>query len=73
MAKVTEFQWQIPVPEVLQKGAVFDRWDEVSLHSNLSVSGFFRCLSQNLNVTFFCLHQLFFCDKIFFFKDQYQI
>ena len=30
MAKVTEFQWQIPVPEVLLKGAVFDRWDEVS-------------------------------------------
>ncbi|XP_052698208.1 1-phosphatidylinositol 4,5-bisphosphate phosphodiesterase beta-4-like isoform X2 [Crassostrea angulata] len=30
MAKVTEFQWQIPVPELLQKGAVFDRWDEES-------------------------------------------
>ncbi|XP_048737341.1 1-phosphatidylinositol 4,5-bisphosphate phosphodiesterase beta-4-like isoform X2 [Ostrea edulis] len=30
MAKVIEFQWQIPVPEVLQKGAVFDRWDEES-------------------------------------------
>lgn len=38
MAKVTEFQWQIPVPELLQKGAVFDRWDEVSLRSNSSVS-----------------------------------
>lgn len=55
MAKVTEFQWQIPVPEVLQKGAVFDRWDEVSLHSNL----------------IFLFASVIFCDKIFFFKDQY--
>jgi hypothetical protein len=30
MAKQFEFQWQIPVPEYLQNGAIFDRWDEVS-------------------------------------------
>ncbi|KAK3094202.1 hypothetical protein FSP39_025408 [Pinctada imbricata] len=30
MTKVAEFQWQIPVPDYLQKGAVFDRWDEES-------------------------------------------
>ncbi|XP_052105279.1 1-phosphatidylinositol 4,5-bisphosphate phosphodiesterase beta-4-like isoform X2 [Mytilus californianus] len=30
MAKQFEFQWQIPVPEYLQNGAIFDRWDEES-------------------------------------------
>lgn len=68
MAKVTEFQWQIPVPELLQKGAVFDRWDEVSLHSNFKkyIRGLFDCLPQNLNMLFFCLHQLFFVIQFFF-------
>ncbi|XP_014674680.1 PREDICTED: 1-phosphatidylinositol 4,5-bisphosphate phosphodiesterase beta-4-like [Priapulus caudatus] len=28
MAKIYEFQWQRPVPEVLQMGQVFDRWEE---------------------------------------------
>lgn len=73
MAKVTEFQWQIPVPEVLQKGAVFDRWDEVSLHSNLSVSGFFSLLVTKFKCYLFLFASVIFCDKIFFFKDQYQI
>ncbi|XP_069116571.1 1-phosphatidylinositol 4,5-bisphosphate phosphodiesterase beta-4-like isoform X2 [Argopecten irradians] len=47
MAKVTEFQWRIPVPQDLQDGAVFDRWDEESstLESNCMVKvddyGFF--------------------------------
>ncbi|XP_070577889.1 1-phosphatidylinositol 4,5-bisphosphate phosphodiesterase beta-4-like isoform X4 [Ptychodera flava] len=30
MAKLYDFQWQIEVPEHLQKGANFDRWDEDS-------------------------------------------
>lgn len=30
MAKPFEFQWRIPVPEFLLKGAMFDRWDEES-------------------------------------------
>lgn len=30
MAKAFDFQWRIPVPERLQKGDVFDRWDEES-------------------------------------------
>jgi len=30
MAKAFDFQWRIPVPEILLKGDVFDRWDEVS-------------------------------------------
>jgi len=29
MAKVFDFQWQIPVPEFLLQGACFDRWEEV--------------------------------------------
>lgn len=33
MAKAFDFQWRIPVPERLQKGDIFDRWDEVSLHN----------------------------------------
>ncbi|KAL5008396.1 hypothetical protein ScPMuIL_013977 [Solemya velum] len=47
MAKIYDFQWKIPVPEYLQKGAVFDRWDEESstLEANSLVkvdeSGFF--------------------------------
>ncbi|KAL3872744.1 hypothetical protein ACJMK2_035948, partial [Sinanodonta woodiana] len=28
MAKTYDFQWRILVPELLQKGAIFDRWDE---------------------------------------------
>jgi len=29
MAKVFDFQWQIPVPDFLLQGACFDRWEEV--------------------------------------------
>ncbi|KAF6769154.1 hypothetical protein AHF37_11367 [Paragonimus kellicotti] len=32
-AKAFEFNWRRPVPDVLQKGAVFDRFDEVSFMS----------------------------------------
>ncbi|XP_072030840.1 1-phosphatidylinositol 4,5-bisphosphate phosphodiesterase beta-4-like isoform X2 [Amphiura filiformis] len=28
MAKSYDFQWQVPIPEALSKGAVFDRYDE---------------------------------------------
>lgn len=28
MTKKFEFNWQIPVPEVLLQGCVFDRWSE---------------------------------------------
>ncbi|XP_060577835.1 1-phosphatidylinositol 4,5-bisphosphate phosphodiesterase beta-4-like isoform X1 [Ruditapes philippinarum] len=28
MAKAFDFQWRIPVPERLQKGDIFERWDE---------------------------------------------
>lgn len=28
MTKKFEFNWQLPVPEELQKGCVFDRWTE---------------------------------------------
>lgn len=30
---------------------------------------FFDCLSQNLNMLFFCLHQLFFVIQFFFFRS----
>ena len=39
MAKQFEFQWQIPVPEYLQNGAIFDRWDEVSYQLLIRVIG----------------------------------
>ena len=29
MAKVFDFQWQIPVPDFLLEGTCFDRWEEV--------------------------------------------
>ena len=31
MAKPFDFQWQIPIPECLLKGAYFDRWEEVCM------------------------------------------
>lgn len=40
MAKTYDFNWQQPVPEVLLKGQVFDRWDEDT--SYVERNSFFR-------------------------------
>ncbi len=31
MAKSYDFQWQVPIPEALREGAIFDRYDEVGI------------------------------------------
>lgn len=36
MTKKYEFNWRIPVPDILQQGCVFDRWTEVCPHSRYS-------------------------------------
>jgi hypothetical protein len=36
MAKQFDFQWQKPIPEILQHGALFDRWEEVGMGVKLA-------------------------------------
>jgi hypothetical protein len=36
MTKKYEFNWRIPVPDILQQGCIFDRWTEVSQDSRNS-------------------------------------
>ena len=39
MAKVYDFQWQIVIPEDLQQGCMFDRWEEVLHHRLINPQG----------------------------------
>lgn len=42
MTKKFEFNWQIPVPEVLLNGGVFDRWTEEKDNTDLELACTFK-------------------------------
>jgi hypothetical protein len=42
MTKKFEFNWQIPVPEQLTQGAVFDRWTEEKDNTELELNCTFK-------------------------------
>lgn len=42
MTKKFEFNWQIPVPEPLLVGAVFDRWTEEKDNTDLELASTFK-------------------------------
>lgn len=42
MTKKFEFNWQIPVPEILLNGGVFDRWTEEKDNTELELACTFK-------------------------------
>lgn len=42
MTKKFEFNWQIPVPDELTEGAVFDRWTEEKDNTDLELNCTFK-------------------------------
>ncbi|GIY02402.1 1-phosphatidylinositol 4,5-bisphosphate phosphodiesterase [Caerostris darwini] len=42
MTKAYEFNWQVPVPEQLLKGCVFDMWEEDKEETNYEPEALFR-------------------------------
>lgn len=42
MTKKFEFNWQIPVPQALLDGAIFDRWTEEKDNSELELACTFK-------------------------------
>lgn len=54
MTKSYEFNWQKHVPEFMQEGAPFDRFDEVRKRKLAVFRGYFACAI--FGVLFFILH-----------------
>jgi len=42
MTKKFEFNWQIPVPDVLLQGCLFDRWSEEKDNVEIENGGLFK-------------------------------
>lgn len=52
MTKKFEFNWQIPVPNELTEGAVFDRWTEEKDNTELELNCTFKVDEVNISFNF---------------------
>lgn len=81
MTKKFEFNWQIPVPDILLTGGVFDRWTEEKDNTELELActfkvdeyGFFIYWKSEGRVSNFVCVPLLFYKRLSLTQDKYKL